>query len=204
MNAHRIIVSTAIIGLLSLVSACNWDKSTPGYVYMDDMFSSPSLEAYEPSDRFADGLSSRKPVAGTVARGEVLYGLPNTNEGYEASKGNTEVPAFYASMNADDGKVLYNQFCSHCHGEKGDGNGILMQREKILGVPGYDKTRLPDITPGSTYHVIMYGKNNMGAHASQLNYEERWKIIKYVFGMRDGQQEVSVPTMDSSATAVKQ
>lgn len=33
----------------------------------------------------------------------------------------------------------------------------------------------------------MYGKNNMGSHASQLNYEERWKIIKYVWKLRQDQ-----------------
>jgi cytochrome c553 len=106
-------------------------------------------------------------------------------------------------FNAEDGKELYIQFCSHCHGEKGDGNGILMQREKILGVPGYGSDRLPDITPGSAYHVIMHGKNNMGSHASQLSYDERWKIIKYVFQLRAEQNggAPAAPAADTTATA---
>jgi len=200
---HRIYATTAAIALVALTAACNRDKSTPGYVYMDDMYRSPSLEAYQSATQFADGLSARKPVAGTVSRGEVPYGLPNTNEAYELSKGNGEVPASYAALNAEDGKVLYGQFCSHCHGEKGDGNGILMQREKILGVPGYGSDRLPDITPGSVYHVIMHGKNNMGSHASQLSYDERWKIIKYVFQLRAEQNggAPAAPAADTTATA---
>ena len=30
------------------------------------------------------------------------------------------------------------------------------------------------------FHTITYGKNLMGSHASQLNNEERWKVIRYV------------------------
>jgi hypothetical protein len=30
------------------------------------------------------------------------------------------------------------------------------------------------------YHVIMYGKGQMGAYASQVHPEQRWWIIKYI------------------------
>ena len=67
----------------------------------------------------------------------------------------------------------------------GDGNGILVEREKILGVPSYSSEKLPNITEGSIYHVIMYGKNIMGSHASQLSHDERWKIVQYVLQLRN-------------------
>ena len=178
---------------LGVMTGCNSDKSTPGYTYMDDMYRSPSLETYEVAANTAQGTSAQLPVEGTVARGYVPYDLPNSNEGYEASKNNAAVPAYFAELDAEAGKELYGQFCSHCHGEKGDGNGILMEREKILGIPGYGADRLPDITPGSIYHVIMHGKNNMGSHASQLTYEERWKIIKYVMKLRQDQSATAAP-----------
>jgi mono/diheme cytochrome c family protein len=184
-----------VAGSAVALTSCNWDKSTPGYTYMDDMYRSPSHQTYEPG-------TAKEPVEGTVPRGYVPYTIPNSNEGYAASRANTEVPAMYAALDAESGKQLYTQFCSHCHGEKGDGNGILMQREKILGIPGYGADKLPDITPGSIYHVIMYGKNNMGSHASQLNYEERWKIIKYVWKLREDQVPgAAAPAADSSASA---
>lgn len=169
-----------VAGSAVVLASCNWDKSTPGYTYMDDMYRSPAHQTYEPG-------TAKEPVDGTVPRGYVPYTIPNSNEGYAASRANTAVPDFYATLDAASGQQLYTQFCAHCHGEKGDGNGILMQREKILGIPGYGADKLPDITPGSIYHVIMYGKNNMGSHASQLNYEERWKIVKYVWKLRQDQ-----------------
>ena len=42
-----------------------------------------------------------------------------------------------------------------------------------------------DITDGSTYHVIMYGRNMMGSHASQLNDKERWQVVQYVSKLRE-------------------
>ncbi|HAB31629.1 MAG TPA: cytochrome C [Cryomorphaceae bacterium] len=186
------ILLTALVAT-AFVSACNGDKSTPGYTFMDDMYRSPSLETYAAAENTAQGTEAQLPVEGTVARGYVPYDLPNSNEGYEASKNNAAVPAYFAELNAEDGKELYSIFCSHCHGDKGDGNGILMEREKILGIPSYGADRLPDITPGSIYHVIMYGKNNMGSHASQLTYDERWKIIQYVMKLRQDQSATAAP-----------
>jgi mono/diheme cytochrome c family protein len=186
-----ILLSSVVV--LGLVTGCNSDKSTPGYTYMDDMYRSPSLETYSAAANTAQGTAAQLPVEGTVARGYVPYDLPNSNEGYEASKNNSAVPSYFAALDAEQGKELYGTFCSHCHGVKGDGNGILMEREKILGVPGYSSSRLPDITPGTIYHVIMHGKNNMGSHASQLTYEERWKIIKYVMKLREDQSATAAP-----------
>lgn len=201
--SFAIIKSLPIPVLALTVASCNTDKSTPGYTYMDDMYRSPGLETYQATDLFENGAAARTPIEGTVARGSVPYELENSNEGYMQSlTDDSAVPDYFASLNPDDGKELYNIFCSHCHGEKGDGIGILVEREKILGVPGYGADRLPDITPASAYHVIMYGKGMMGSHASQLNYDERWKVIRYVWKLRaeqSGMEDVSAQAEDEVA-----
>ena len=69
-----------------------------------------------------------------------------------------------------------------CHGDKGNGQGILMTREKFLGIPSYADR---DITGGSIYHVLMYGKNAMGSHAGQVNATERWQIAQHVMYLRN-------------------
>ena len=80
-------------------------------------------------------------------------------------------------------KELYTVHCGICHGAKGAGQGILVKREKILGVPSYaDPGRA--ITSGSTYHVIYYGKNSMGSYANQLNEKERWLVTDYVMKLK--------------------
>lgn len=179
----------ATVGVAALLTSCNTDKTTPGYTYMDDMYISPSLETYGTNAQFANGMVAQLPVEGTVPRGYVPYEYANTTEGYEAARTTLEMPAEFATDAAKaEGKELYNIFCDHCHGEKGDGNGPLVEQEKFLGVPSYSATRLPEITPGSIYHVIMHGKGMMGPHASQMTYDERWKVVSHVMELRADQE----------------
>jgi mono/diheme cytochrome c family protein len=83
--------------------------------------------------------------------------------------------------NVSTGKELYNIYCAVCHGTKGDGQGILMEREKILGIPSYAAR---EITEGSIYHVMQYGINSMGSYAAQLNQKERWQVALHVENLR--------------------
>jgi len=77
-----------------------------------------------------------------------------------------------------EGKILYEMYCDHCHGPKGEGNGKVS--EKYNGVPNYKSDALKSITEGHIFHVITQGKGLMWAHGSQINPEDRWKIAKYV------------------------
>lgn len=176
--------------VLSIVAiaftACNFDKTTPNYTFMDDMYISPSVETYGEN-------GALKPVENTIARGHLPYEYENSNSGYDSAKVNLMMPAEFADADMrTKGKDLYIKMCSQCHGKNGDGNGILVEREKFLGVPGYSSTRLPDITPGSMYHVVMYGRNMMGSHASQLLEDERWQIISYIWHDVRGEEVASV------------
>lgn len=76
------------------------------------------------------------------------------------------------------GKVLYEMYCDHCHGAKGEGNGKVS--EKYNGVPNYKSDALKNISEGHIFHVITQGKGLMWAHGSQILPEDRWKIARYV------------------------
>ncbi|WP_339659456.1 cytochrome c [uncultured Polaribacter sp.] len=169
----------ALVTLTSLIS-CN-DKRKPQVQYMPDMYESVPYDA-----NGANGINgkpvNREPVAGTLVRGGYpSYDIADTPEGYEKAKAEVLNPLEASEVTLEKGKVMYEIYCSSCHGEKGDGNGVLSQREKFSGIPNY-KDR--DINAGSIYHVIMYGKNLMGSHASQLTYNERWQIVHYVEKLR--------------------
>lgn len=171
----------ALVALVTIVS-CG-DKRTRSVQYMPDMY---VAVPYEPNgvNGINDNIngSNLKPVEGTVARGQVPYDYPNTNEGYDAALKDLKSPLENNDENLANGKVMYGIYCATCHGTKGDGNGVLAQREKFNGVPNY-KDRA--ITEGSTYHVIMYGRNLMGSHASQLTVTERWQVVHYVEKLRN-------------------
>ncbi|MEX1189216.1 MAG: cytochrome c, partial [Bacteroidia bacterium] len=127
------------------------------------------------------------------------YPYPNTNEGYEAAGLNIKSPLANNEDVLEKGKVVYNNFCVHCHGEKGDGMGILVQLDKYAGVPSYYSAALAELPEGKMYHTIFYGKNMMGSHASQINYDERWQVIRYVQKLRaEGLGISTAPAADST------
>ncbi len=177
MKNFKLII--ALVVFTSIVS-CN-NKRTPQVQYMPDMYESVP---YNPNG--ADGINNApvnlKPVAGTIARGgHPAYDIADTNEGYELAKTTLTNPLEATEENLANGKKMYDIYCATCHGTKGDGNGVLSQREKFSGIPNY-KDR--DINAGTIYHVIMHGKNLMGSHASQITYKERWQIVQYVEKLR--------------------
>ena len=171
-----------IIILLSLflMTSC-FDSSKPNYQYFPNMYESVGYGTYDESDAFPNGIEAQLPVEGSVPRGWHPYEFEDSNEGYELAKVNLTSPLLNNEDNLANGKKMYEIYCSVCHGSKGDGNGILMEREKFLGIPSYADR---DITEGSIYHVLMYGINLMGSHAGQVNDEERWQISQYVLKLR--------------------
>lgn len=172
----------SLMVIFSFMTLSCFDSSKPNYQFFPNMYESVGYSTYEQSDAFANGIEAQIPVEGSIPRGWVPYEYEDTNEGYELSKNNLISPLELSEENIKKGKELYNIYCAVCHGSKGDGQGILMKREKFLGIPSYADR---DITEGSIYHVLMYGKNLMGSHAGQVNSNERWQISQYVISLRE-------------------
>lgn len=174
-----ILFSFSIAMALSL-GGCQ-DPSKPNYQYFPNMYEPVGYETYADSDAFANGIEAQLPAASSIARGWQPYEFEDTNEGYEAAKAELVSPIANTEEHQAEGKELYGIYCAVCHGKKGDGQGILMTREKFLGVPSYADR---EITQGSIYHVLMYGKNSMGSHAGQVSEIERWQITQHVMKLR--------------------
>ena len=169
--------------LFSFLLVSCFDSSKPNYQLFPNMYESVGYDTYAESNAFANGIEAQEPVQGTISRGWQPYEYEDTNEGYENAKLNLKSPLrINRSKTSVWVKNLYEIYCSVCHGSKGDGQGILMKREKFLGIPSYADR---DITEGSIYHVLMYGRNLMGSHASLVNQEERWQISQYVLELRN-------------------
>lgn len=179
------LVNTMVIGAcLLLVVSCQ-DNSRPNYQYMPNMYEPVGYEAYGAYDVFPDEQEAMLPAKGAVKRGFVPYGYQNSQAGYELAKAELLNPLALDSLglegNMKTGKELFDIYCAVCHGTKGDGQGILMQREKILGIPSFAAR---EITQGSIYHVMQYGINSMGSYASQLDQKERWQVAMHVEKLR--------------------
>ena len=170
-----------ILFLLVIMLTSCFDPSKPNYQYFPNMYESVGYKTYQESDAFPNGIQAQLPVEGSVPRGWQPYEYEDSNEGYESAKANLKSPLIRNDENLKNGKKMYDIYCSVCHGSKGDGQGILMEREKFLGIPSYADR---DITEGSIYHVLMHGINLMGSHSGQVNEEERWQIAQYVLKLK--------------------
>lgn len=171
---------TLLAGFALLVSSCH-DKLAPNYQYFPNMYESVGYETYSESDAFKNGIEAQLPAEGTVNRGFEPFEYENSTEGYELAKANLKSPLDSLGRNPEKAKELFEIYCATCHGNNGNGNGKLVEREKFLGVPSY-KDRV--ITEGSIYHVITYGLNSMGSHANQLSPQERWLVTDYVLKLK--------------------
>jgi mono/diheme cytochrome c family protein len=170
-----------VILLIAMSFVSCQKNSRPNYEYMPNMYAPIGYEAYQESDAFANGVEAQLPVEGTIPRGYTPFDIENTNEGYQLAKETLTSPIDSTNYDAKRAEPLYQIYCGICHGNKGKGQGKLVKREKILGVPNYADR---DITVGSVYHTIYYGKNAMGSYANQLNEEERWQVAQYVMELR--------------------
>lgn len=135
-------------------------------------------------------MNMRTPPANTVkrnAQGWLPYRLPNDSTGLRLAN-RLRNPLDSTAQVVAAGKALYEMYCDHCHGPKGEGEGKVaqgvtvdgQQKGAYAGVPNYKADALKNMTEGHIFHVITYGKNLMWPHGSQIAPEDRWKIAKYV------------------------
>ncbi len=175
--------SLILLFFTGLVVSCA-DKDERNYQYFPDMYEGVGYETYLEYPVFQNGQEAKLPVEGTIPRGWMPYPYQDNMEGRTSAADSLKNPLPYTEDNLNEGKQLYTIYCAVCHGDNGDGKGILAQREKILGIPAYNDAGR-NITEGSVYHAMYYGLNNMGSYASQTTIEERWKIDHYVMSLKD-------------------
>jgi len=171
-----------VLSVAGSLFSCKNDKK-PNFQFMPNMYYPVSYETYGEHEIFPGGQSAMQPVEGTIPRGWAPYEYENTLEGLELARLNNKNPLPVTEENLAEGKKLFGFYCAVCHGDKGDGQGILVQREKFLGVPSYaDPGR--NITEGGIYHVQMYGLNAMGSFQQQTSEKERWQIAMHVLNLK--------------------
>lgn len=187
----------------AVVSACG-DGTTrsTGWEFSRNMYDPIGYDADQLNPNFADGITAQTPPAGTVPVGFERFEYDGTTDGWRLAGDELTNPLEATEANLAQGETLFNAYCAVCHGVAGKGDGpITMDRElvtsagsrKLENFPpppslarsdGSNSTRsgapMADLNDGQIYHTIYYGYNVMGSHASQLNPEERWKVVMYV------------------------
>jgi mono/diheme cytochrome c family protein len=143
---------------------------------MDDQ---PKVLAQTASDFFYDGAAMRKPVPGTIARGE-LRDDPVFFEGKDAAGAFVAKSPVAASADVvERGRQRFTIYCQPCHDARGDGHGILFQRGKIPTATLHDP-RIVAYADGQLFDVITNGVGLMSGYRWPIPPEDRWAIVAYV------------------------
>ena len=143
-----------------------------------DMHDAPRYEVYEASSSFADGRASRNTPVGTVARGQ----LRDDEWLYTGKVDGLPAPAFPFAIGAAEmarGQERFTIYCTPCHGQLGDGKGMVVQRG-LRQAATYHQERLQRAQPGYFFDVITNGFGAMQGYAEQIPPRDRWMIAAYV------------------------
>lgn len=181
-----------VLGVCVAVAGCRYD--------MQDQ---PKMKPYRGTTFFADGLSARQPIQGTVPRGFLRTDI----EYYTGKKSVRSVPSVSPQTSTatdfpDDvevfpfpvtedtvrrGKERYEIFCSVCHGLTGNGDGMIVRRG-FRRAASFNDDRLRQAPVGHYFDAITNGWGAMPPYAAQIPVQDRWAIIAYIRALQLSQQ----------------
>ncbi len=186
------LLTTGFLAAITIFASCSEGvKRKPGKIYMPDMAYSRAYETYaDHSNLNEKGIFyNNQPVAGTVSRSQdYVYHIPQDSAGsetqYLASASVTSPVQMLSKTEMEEAKRLYLVNCGICHGTKLDGNGPLW-KDGNGPYPAKPATlkgdaKYEEMTEGTMFFSLTYGRNLMGSYASQLTPKQRWNIIHYI------------------------
>lgn len=178
---------------LVLIARARVSKSPhPRIHLLQDMDEQPRYETQNYSPVFADRRAMRLPVAGTIARGDLL-GPDELVLGYDT--GDDGKPRFVTEFPEqievnrrllERGRNRYNIYCLPCHGVDGAAAGpvnlrALALRGSWISAANLHDQAIRDRAPGHIYNTIVNGIRSMAPYGPLVtDVEDRWAIVAYV------------------------
>jgi mono/diheme cytochrome c family protein len=212
------VIITTILALVpfALIAKARASKSTkPHWHIIPDMDFQAKAKAQSASDFFADRRSMRTPVAGTIAHGDlqdddhffkgVVYEreeVLETNAAGETIPQLTDVPKWATTFPQNDqfdvsartmarGQNRFNIYCQPCHGESGDGQGMVAKRAREVPQQGWNAPSDLNVSVrqphGQIFNSITNGIRQMPAYGAQIPPADRWAIVLYVRALQRSQ-----------------
>jgi mono/diheme cytochrome c family protein len=169
------------IGAVYLIAGKQGDTSRkPPIEIFDDMVRQAKFRPQQPNNFFANGRTSQRFVAGTVARGS-RYEENEINTGKVPGTTNfvDVIPVEVNESLMARGRDRYAISCKICHGALADGNGVTKKFGMSVVATLHDP-RIVGLTDGELFNTITHGKNLMGGYGSNISVSDRWAIVAYV------------------------
>ena len=192
MRRHQMRLYTLALAALLLAGCRGMQSEEPPIHPNLNMDFQNRFDPQEANPFFRDARAMRPPVPGTVARGLL-------REDSEFFFGRTASGAYVDAMPVPitpellvRGRERYDIFCAVCHGNAGDGLGVIMTGNGGSGYgytppPSYHDERLRQVGDGYLYDVIANGVRSMPSYAQQIPVADRWAIVAYIRALQRSQ-----------------
>ncbi|MBS1717669.1 MAG: cytochrome c [Armatimonadetes bacterium] len=146
-----------------------------------DMWVQPKLAPLDKSEFHNNNASARAFEEGTIARGK-LREDDAFFKGIVDGKPVTKFPLPVTKELLERGQERFRIYCTPCHGQLGDGQGMIAKRGLVLKRPPatYHTDRLRNAPVGHFYDVITNGYGVMFPYASRVEPKDRWAIVAYI------------------------
>ena len=148
-----------------------------------NMEQQPAYRSYSEAPLFRGG-AMRPPPPGTIARDQA-----------ERDRATREKPPLTRAL-LTRGHDRFGIYCAPCHGQTGEGNGIIVER----GMPhptSYHDQRLREADDRHFFDVITNGYGAMYSYASRVDPGDRWAIVAYIRALQLSQHATLDDVPDS-------
>lgn len=186
------LIALSVVPFACIAKARNTRSPGTAWHVFPDMDSQKKFKAQSPNPLFQDGRAMRRPVAGTVARGE-LFEDSHKYRGVVGESWAETFPMPLSDAVLARGRERFGVYCSPCHGLSGYGDGIVAKRAEALGEgtwvpPSSFHTDLVRSRPvGHLFNTASNGIRNMAGYGSQITVDDRWAIVAYIRALQRSQ-----------------
>jgi hypothetical protein len=153
-----------------------------------DMAEGGSHDPYEASKFYADGKSTRLPVPGTIAQ--------NLDPAID-QPASPNIPFPITRGELERGQKLFTIYCIQCHGQLGNGEGMVVQRG-FIRPPSFHIDRLKQVPDSHYYNVMSHGYGAMYRFSDVIVPEDRWRIAAYVRALQAAGDAPSTSAADKA------
>ncbi|MBI3921033.1 MAG: cytochrome c [Armatimonadetes bacterium] len=154
------------------------DPTRPNVILPTNMAISPAYKAQSENVVFANGATMQDPVPGTLSRAAHPFHYAKTPEDCKRAGVKLRNPFPHSPEVLKEGQRLSETFCLPCHGATGNGDGPIIPR--FPNPPSFHTAQSKSLKDGEIFHIVTLGRGKMASYASQLSWEERWKVIHYL------------------------
>ena len=188
---------------------------TPPIHIVPNMDYQQKFKPQSASTIFDDGRSMRLPVPNTVARGALATVDANGHDVFSSGKNPDGsfaalMPVAPSETLMKRGERMYKIHCALCHGELGEGDGIVHRRALALQEPNWIQPSLISTDPviharedGYLFDVITNGIRNMKGYGASIDVQDRWAVVLWVRALQKSRLAAAASLPNDIKAALK-